>query len=210
MATVQNITTDCFKDFTTNLNGVALHYRIIGNGRTIFLVSPGWGIGSGYLQRSFLALSERYRLVIIDTRGSGSSGRPQDVSTMGTTNMAADLEALRRHLGVATVSVLGHSHGGAIALSYAELFPQSVRKLILIDSQVLGFTASDETQRILQERRTDPRFAAAVQKISAFFTQQVDPGASDEGLELFVGSILPLYLYKPESTLDLAQQILAG
>jgi pimeloyl-ACP methyl ester carboxylesterase len=129
---------------------------------------------------------------------------------MGTADMAADLEALRKHLDVPNVSVLGHSNGGAIALSYAEQFRQSVSRLILIDSQVLGFNASDETQRILQQRSTDPRFEAAVKNISAFFAQQVSPGASDEALESFVGSILPLYLYKPESTLALAAQILSG
>jgi proline iminopeptidase len=63
-------------DHTVNLNGVDLHYRVCGEGPLLFLISPGWGVGSGYLQREFNFLRERFRLVFVDTRGSGQSGRP--------------------------------------------------------------------------------------------------------------------------------------
>jgi pimeloyl-ACP methyl ester carboxylesterase len=94
---------------TVTANGVDLHYQAIGNGPALFLVSPGWGVGSAYLQRGFNSLSEHFRLVFVDTRGSGLSGRPVDPSKMGSADMADDLEALRMYLGLSEISILRHS-----------------------------------------------------------------------------------------------------
>jgi proline iminopeptidase len=41
-----------FESHTAALNGVDLYYRTIGDGPVLFLVPPGWGMGSGYLQRA--------------------------------------------------------------------------------------------------------------------------------------------------------------
>ena len=102
---------------TVTLNGVDIHYRTIGDGPVLFLVSPGWGVASGYLQRAFSSLAKHLRLVFIDTRGSGLSGRPADPMSMGSVDMANDLEALRVHLGLSEISIVGHSNSGGIALA---------------------------------------------------------------------------------------------
>jgi proline iminopeptidase len=70
------------EDHTVTLNEVDIHYRTIGADPVLFLVSPGWG--SGYLQRAFSSLPKHLRLVFIDTRGSGLSGRPADPMRMGS------------------------------------------------------------------------------------------------------------------------------
>jgi proline iminopeptidase len=198
------------EDHTVSLNGVDLHYRTIGDGPVLFLVPPGWGVGSGYLQRAFSSLAKHFRLVFIDTRGSGLSGRPADPKYMGSVDMANDLEALRVHLGLSEISILGHSNSGAIALAYAARYPERVSKLVLIDSQVLGLSAAADTQRILQNRSTDPRFEEATRVVTAFFTGQVNPAASDDSLEAFIAQALPLNLYSPEKSLPLAREQLSG
>jgi proline iminopeptidase len=198
------------EDSTVKLNGVDIHYRTIGNGPVLFLVSPGWGVGSGYLQRAFGALAKHLRLVFIDTRGSGLSGRPADPTRMSSVDMANDLDPLRVHLGLSEINILGHSNSGAIALAYATRYPDRVSKLVLIDSQVLGLSAAGDTQRILQNRATDPRFAEATRIVSTFFTGQINPAASDDGLKAFIAQVLPLYLHRPEKSLSLAQEQLSG
>ncbi len=55
-------------DHIVNLNGVDLHYLVAGNGPLLFIVPPGWGVGSGYLQKGFKFLQDRFRVVFIDTR----------------------------------------------------------------------------------------------------------------------------------------------
>ena len=202
--TMDTIERRLMEDHTVSLNGVDLHYRTVGDGPVLFLVPPGWGIASGYLQRAFSSLAEHFRLVFIDTRGSGLSGRPDDATHMRSVDMANDLEALRVHLGLSEISILGHSNSGAIALAYAARYPDRVSKLVLIDSQVLGLSAVADTQRILQNRATDPRFEEATRIVSTFFTGQVNPAASDESLEAFIAQVLPLYLHRPEKSLPLA------
>ena len=198
------------QDHTVNLNGVDLHYRTIGDGPALFLVTPGWGIATGYLQRAFSSLAKHCRLVFIDTRGSGLSSRPANPTHMGSVDMANDLEALRVHLDLSDIGILGHSNSGAIALAYAAGYPDRVTKLVLIDSQVLGLSAAADTQRILQNRSTDPRFEEAARVVSTFFTGQINPAASDDGLKAFIAQVLPLYLHRPEKSLSLAQEQLSG
>jgi proline iminopeptidase len=197
-------------DHTVRLNGVDIHYRTIGDGPVLFLVSPGWGVASAYLQRAFSSLAKHLRLVFIDTRGSGLSGRPADPMQMGSVDMANDLEALRVHLGLSEISILGHSNSGAIALACAARYPDRVSKLVLIDSQVLGLSADADTQRILQNRATDPRFKEATRIVSTFFNGQMNPATSDESLEAFIAQVLPLFLHRPEKSLPLAQEQLSG
>ena len=197
-------------DQTVRLNGVDIHYRTIGDGPVLFLVSPGWGVASAYLQRAFSSVAKHLRLVFIDTRGSGLSGRPADPMHMGSVDMANDLEALRVHLGLSEVSILGHSNSGAIALACAARYPDRVSRLVLIDSQVLGLSADADTQRILQNRATDPRFKEATRIVSTFFTGQMNPATSDESLEAFIAQVLPLFLHSPEKSLPLAQEQLFG
>lgn len=52
-------------------------------------------------------------------RGTPSPGRPSDALGMNSARMVEDLEALRQYLGLATVTLLGHSNSGSIALAYA-------------------------------------------------------------------------------------------
>ncbi|MBB5061104.1 pimeloyl-ACP methyl ester carboxylesterase [Granulicella aggregans] len=198
------------EDHTAQINGITLHYRTVGKGEVLFLVSPGWGVGSVYLQRAFSFLAARCKLVFIDTRGSGLSGRPADARQMSTITMADDLEALRIHLEVAQISLFGHSNSGAIILRYAARYPGRVKRLVLVGSQLLGMSAASDTQRILSERSRDPQFAGAVRVVQTFFAGQENPASSDERLEAFVQQVLPLYLYNPEKYLALAQEQLSG
>lgn len=190
---------------TVNLNGVDLHYHVCGDGPLLFLISPGWGIGSGYLQRGFTFLHERFRLVFVDTRGSGLSGRPADDTKMSSNDMADDLEALREYLGLSTLQLLGHSNSGSIALFYAARYQDRVDKLVLIDSQMLGFSAGADTQAFLEVRAEDPRYKAAVQAAIGHFSGKGKPLMSDADLSGFVAETLPLFFKNPEENLALAE-----
>lgn len=195
---------------TITLHGVDLHYQVSGNGPLLFIVSPGWGIGSGYLQRGFRFLQDHFRVVFVDTRGSGLSGRPSDATKMSSHDMADDLDALREQLGLAFLRLLGHANSGAIVLSYAERYPDCVERMILVDSQVLGFTAANDTQSFLQERAEHPHYKTAIRTALRGFSGQIDFGASDESLTAFMAKILPLYLQRPEKNLNFALEQLAG
>lgn len=89
---------------------------------------PGSGAHPGLLAPLDL---RRQRAVVPDQRGSGAS-RPRG-GTRGnhTAALVADLEQLRRHVGVARWCVLAGSWGTVLALAYAQQHPQRVQRLVL-------------------------------------------------------------------------------
>ena len=82
------------------------------------------------------ALSQQYRVIIFDNRGSGRSS-PQDAET-SIRMMADDCIALIRHLDLPCVHLLGHSMGGFIALDCAIRYPDSISKLILVGTSAFN------------------------------------------------------------------------
>jgi len=185
-------------NYTAAVDGVELSYSVSGSGPLLFAVSSGWGVGSGYLVEGLAPLTDRFTLVCITTRGSGQSSRPADESAMGSATMADDIDHLRRHLGLDTINLFGHSNGGAIAISYAARYPTACRKLILADSQLIGFSAQDATMEILGRRAGDPRFAQALERLPGITSLAFEDAAITE----FLIATFPLYFHDPEANMQ--------
>ncbi len=78
---------------------------------------------------------ERFRIICLDQRGCGRS-RPlasddTDLRFNTTAHLIADIEHLRRRLGVDRWIVVGVSWGTTLALAYAQQNPQCVRGIVL-------------------------------------------------------------------------------
>jgi pimeloyl-ACP methyl ester carboxylesterase len=159
------------------LADVRLHYVVAGHGPLVLVTSPGWGCGSLYLQRGLTPLEERFTLLYIDTRGSGGSTRPEDSKQMGTAVMADDIDRLRSYLELDSIDPIGHSHGAAIAIDYAERYPQRAKKVILIDAEVLDDRPKSTIRRFLALWHDDPRYQHAVE---AALAQRHSGDRSDE------------------------------
>lgn len=69
-------------------------------------------------------LSTHRRLVVLDLRGTGQSATPEDASTYRCDRLVDDVEALREHLGLSRMDVLGHSAGTNLAVLYAARYPE--------------------------------------------------------------------------------------
>ena len=165
------------------VNDVQLHYTIAGHGPLVFVCSPGWGPGSLYLQRGLAPLEEHYTLLFIDTRGSGKSSKPADVKRMSGSDMADDIEGLRRYLALDKISLLGHSDSGAIALYYAERYPSALAKLIIVDGLSNGSTDIDNKedenlQKIREGLSNDPRYKEALRPFKP--TEEGDAGMQQQ------------------------------
>jgi alpha/beta hydrolase fold len=94
------------------LADVSLHYVVAGHGPLVLVTSPGWGIGSLYLQRGLVPLEKTFTVVYLDTRGSGGSSRPTDTKQMSMAVMADDIDRFRSYLGLDSIKLMGHSNGG--------------------------------------------------------------------------------------------------
>jgi pimeloyl-ACP methyl ester carboxylesterase len=70
----------------------------------------------------FHALAKRYRVVALDLRGHGRSGKPHDPARYGT-EMVGDIVRLMDHLQIGKAHVVGYSMGGFIALKMAAMHP---------------------------------------------------------------------------------------
>lgn len=128
-------------------------------------------IGSAvYYPRLFSrALRRHLRLVFADHRGFGRvDGPPADY---GLSTVVADMEALRRHLDLPPVIVIGHSGHGYLALEMARRFPDAVSHVVLVATGA----GQDAAHRALADRAfaesVDParhaRFAADMAALPA-------------------------------------------
>jgi len=84
--------------------------------------SSGWGPVLGRLE-------ERFRLVVMDNRGSGGSDVPSQ--SLKIADMAQDVVSVLDHAGVRRSNVLGASLGGMVAQELAVLHPERVSRLVL-------------------------------------------------------------------------------
>ncbi|MFM0201784.1 alpha/beta fold hydrolase [Paraburkholderia fungorum] len=113
---------------------------------------PGSGSQPGVLRLFDLS---RFRVVLIDQRGTGASTPHGSVRHNRTDYLIADLELIRARLGFARWGVLGGSWGAALALAYAGQCPQSVSGVVM---RGLFLTSAREMRGLfVTSRRRAPR-----------------------------------------------------
>ena len=96
----------------------------------LLVVHGGPGMPNYYLE-SLTALAGARPVVLYDQLGCGRSDRPDDPSLWTVDRSVAELEAVRQHLGLQRVHVLGHSWGGFLALAHARRHGDGVASLVL-------------------------------------------------------------------------------
>jgi proline iminopeptidase len=117
-------------------DGFDLYYTVVGSDGPYALILSG---GPGEEVRSMEAvadeLSKRFRCVMLEQRGTGRSrlGR-YDPSTINLNAYIEDIEALRKHLEVDKLTLVGNSWGMMLALAYAGTYPGHIRAVVTIGS----------------------------------------------------------------------------
>ena len=108
-----------------------VNYKIYGaeNKKTIYILHGIFGMLDNW-HNIANHLSTNYRIVAVDARNHGKSFHHEDASYIA---MANDLKNLMIDLNTPSAIVLGHSMGGKTALLFADLYPEMVDNLILVD-----------------------------------------------------------------------------
>ena len=120
-----------------NINGTRIAYEECGEGEPALLIH------CSFVARAFdLMMREPslhgYRLIAYHRRGYGES---DPTTPLSLEEQARDALTLLDHLGVERAHIVGHSHGGVIALQLALAAPQRAQTLTLIEPTLSFFTS---------------------------------------------------------------------
>jgi pimeloyl-ACP methyl ester carboxylesterase len=116
-------------------DGLRLAYEEHGTGRPgapPLVCVPGGPGGSAAYLGDLGGLDRRRRLVLLYNRGTGASETPDDPAALRFDRIVGDVEALRAHLGVERIDLLGHSAAASVAMLYATAHPDRLAHLVLL------------------------------------------------------------------------------
>ena len=114
-------------------DGISIAYEDLGHGEPLVLLHgvtenrESWH-EAGYVEQ---LLRRGRRLILIDCRGHGRSGKPHDPIAYSGRMRAADVVAVLDHAGVQHAALVGHSMGGVVALAAAVYHPDRVSALVV-------------------------------------------------------------------------------
>lgn len=174
----------------TTADGRRLAYHRVGSGPTVVCHPGGPGFSSLYLS-NLGGLDEELELVLLDPRGTGSSGPARDPRAYRIDDYADDLEELRGHLGLERMLLLGHSHGGVAAIAYAARHPERIQRLILASTLPRHGTEQEAAmQAAIESRSGEPWYGDAVAALRAELEGTFADGRELMGL---VARMMPMY-----------------
>lgn len=100
------------------------------NGLPLLFLHGGPGGGFAPVHRRLFD-PQKFHAVLFDQRGAGKSTPHADLEENTTWDLVADIEKIRKQLGIQQWLVFGGSWGSTLALAYAQAHPASVSGLIL-------------------------------------------------------------------------------
>jgi pimeloyl-ACP methyl ester carboxylesterase len=124
---------------TAKLHGHELSYVDRGAGPAVLFIHGLLGTNRNW-SHLVTCLETSNRVLVPDLFGHGASDKPMGDYSLGS--HAATLRDLLDRLDIATVTLVGHSLGGGIALQFCYLFPERVDRLVLVSSGGLGRSVS--------------------------------------------------------------------
>ncbi|MEN8173124.1 MAG: alpha/beta hydrolase [Chloroflexota bacterium] len=140
--------------FITSPDGTQITYDVIGKGPVIILLHGG-GIGwsrkkwhqVGYVAR----LKDKYKVISIDIRGNGESGKPILPTDYAIDRICEDILAVADACEVERFIIWGYSYGGNIGRFLAAR-SERVSKIIIVGIP-LGLAASGEFRQFIYDFR---------------------------------------------------------
>jgi len=143
------------------IGNITMRYRVAGSGEPIILLH---GIGGflEYWDANIAPLGQGQQVYALDMLGFGRSTKPPASYTLAF--VAQNVQAFAHALQLGRVHLVELSLGGGVALQFARMFPNRVRKLVLVASaglgQRIGASLRLATLPVLGELLTRPSPAA--------------------------------------------------
>jgi 3-oxoadipate enol-lactonase len=146
-----------------NIRGLSIHLEQHGEGNPAIIFLHYWGGTSRTWRRVAAGLQDKFRTVAYDARGWGQSDKAS--ASYALNDLADEVLALVREVGINEFVLVGHSLGGKIAQLAASRRPEGLVGLVLVapaPPTPLRFTeemretqihAYDERENVLQTIR---------------------------------------------------------
>ncbi|MDN0198480.1 alpha/beta hydrolase [Streptomyces sp. S.PNR 29] len=160
-------------------DGTTLAYHVSGDGPPLVCLPGGPMQDSVYLG-DLGGLTAHRTVIRLDLRGTGRSAAPADPATYRCDRQVADVEALRRELGLDRLHLLAHSAGANLAALYTAQHPDRVAGLALITPSVFAVgidITADDRLRTARLRRDEPWFPSAYASLEAVTEGRATPDA---------------------------------
>ena len=147
-----------------NVGDCELYVEEEGKGTPLVLINGGPG-GTHHCFHPWFSKAKDYlRVIYYDQRGCGLSDHQPGKDGYSVDQAVADLEAIRKALGVSKWAMLGYSYGGFLAQCYATKFPENLAGLILLGAtpgmwvdlkrtRQYDFMSEEEQARLRQIRK---------------------------------------------------------
>jgi pimeloyl-ACP methyl ester carboxylesterase len=122
-----------------SLNGVKHYYEVYGKGAPLLLIhGNSTGIKGWSAQIDFF--SKKYKVYAIDCRGRGKSDLGTD--SLSYKQQAIDMAAFIRLMKLDSVSVVGKSDGGIIAIMLGIYYPEHIKKIVSFSANMVPDTTA--------------------------------------------------------------------
>ncbi|MEO6346551.1 MAG: alpha/beta hydrolase [Aquaticitalea sp.] len=131
---------------TIDYKGIQIYFNDVGTGDCVLLLH-------GFLENLTMwdnlvpHICKTHRVISIDLLGHGKTGCLEHIHTMEM--MAEAVHAVLEHFKIEKTIIIGHSMGGYAALAFAELYPNKMSGLCLMNSTALP---DSEERQINRER----------------------------------------------------------
>src|ERR1039457_6883829 len=112
-----------------------LFYRKLGQGKPLFILHGLFGLSDNWATVGKI-LAEHFEVYLIDLRNHGNSPHSDEWTYSA---MANDIKELIDDLNSTTqqfnnsITLIGHSLGGKVAMQFASMYPEKLEKLIVVD-----------------------------------------------------------------------------
>lgn len=148
-----------FKDYKT-------YYRVVGEQgqgkKPLILLHGGPGSTHNYFEVLDEMAVDGRQLIMYDQLGCGKSAVPSNPSLWTKETWTEELIALREHLGLDEVHILGQSWGGMLAIIYAcDYQPKGIKSLILSSTLPSAKLWAQEQHRMIKFMSEEDQAAIA-------------------------------------------------